>query len=143
MIENYKRQILLLLITLFIGLGLGWLSFLLFGDQASNCKILYVSQFEILRFEKERIDKAKDYNLFYGQIDKAIEYIRDEASKHRDKKHKVILTNDEHLSGEGVESISYKVYRGVIKRFKNDLAVSASKDGAGMQPESAKTDVQD
>lgn len=117
MIFNNRQQILVLIITLTIGMATGWLGFIIFGDMAGNCKVLYVSQAEISELEKDRMEKEKSQNMFYGQIDKAIEYIQEETARYRDKRHKVILTTDKNPGGD-VESISRKVYKRVIGRLK-------------------------
>jgi nicotinamidase-related amidase len=103
----------------------GWLSFLIFGDMAGNCKVLYVSQAEISELEKARMEREKSQSMFYGQIDKTIEYIQEETARYRDKRHKVILTTDKHPGG-GVESISREVYKGVINRLKVSEEASGS-----------------
>lgn len=122
---NNRQQILVLIITLTIGMATGWLSFLIFGDMAGNCKVLYVSQAEISELEKARMEREKSQSMFYGQIDKTIEYIQEETARYRDKRHKVILTTDKHPGG-GVESISREVYKGVINRLKVSEEASGS-----------------
>ena len=53
--ECTSKQIVILLMAMILGVSIGWLGFLLFGDLATNTKIVYVSQKEILKLEKARI----------------------------------------------------------------------------------------
>lgn len=125
-----KKQILALLMSMILGISIGWLGFLLFGDLATNSKVFYVSQKEILNLEKERLrlevttnKEQKQQNLFFGQINQAIELIKSEAKKYQDKRIRVIFIADKFIAGEGVMSISRQVHRRVIE----NLTKSASK----------------
>lgn len=42
--EFNKKQIVVLLMFTILGVSIGWLGFLLFGDICNQCKIIYVSQ---------------------------------------------------------------------------------------------------
>ncbi len=130
--ELSKKQIVVLLVSILLGVGIGWLGFLLFGDIGNQCKIMYVSQKEILKLEKERVSKEleeakinqqkekqqpKESNLFFGQINQAIELINEETQKYKDKRTKVIFAADEFITGEGVISISRQVHQNVIENL--------------------------
>jgi hypothetical protein len=130
--EFSKKQIVVLLVSILLGVGIGWLGFLLFGDIGNQCKIMYVSQKEILKLEKERVSKelkeakinqqqknqqTKESNLFFGQINQAIELINEEAQKYKDKRTKVIFAADEFITGEEVISISRQVHQNVIENL--------------------------
>ncbi|MFP3018264.1 MAG: hypothetical protein ACEY3E_05160 [Candidatus Tisiphia sp.] len=130
--EFSKKQIAVLLVSILLGVGIGWLGFLLFGDIGNQCKIMYVSQKEILKLEKERVSKEleeakinqqkekqqpKESNLFFGQINQAIELINEETQKYKDKRTKVIFAADEFITGEGVISISRQVHQNVIENL--------------------------
>ncbi len=113
--EFNKKQIIVLLMFTILGVSIGWLGFLLFGDIGNQCKIIYVSQKEILRLEKERINQQpKEKNLFFGKINQAIELINSEAQKYKDKRSKVIFVIDNFITGEGTLSISKQVHQNVI-----------------------------
>lgn len=119
-----KKQILALLMSMILGISIGWLGFLLFGDLATNSKVFYVSQKEILNLEKERLrlevttnKEQKQQNLFFGQINQAIELIKSEAKKYQDKRIRVIFVANKFIAGEGVTSISRQVHIGVIEHL--------------------------
>ncbi|WP_375319166.1 hypothetical protein [Candidatus Tisiphia endosymbiont of Oplodontha viridula] len=121
--EFNKKQILVLLMFTILGISIGWLGFLLFGDIGDQCKIIYVSQKEILRLEKERISQQpKEKNLFFGKINQAIELINSEAQKYKDKRSKVIFVIDNFITGEGTLSISKQVHQNVIDNLAKLLA---------------------
>ncbi|WP_375331698.1 hypothetical protein [Candidatus Tisiphia endosymbiont of Temnostethus pusillus] len=125
--EFSEKQIVVLLVSILLGVGIGWLGFLLLGDIGSQCKIMYVSQKEILKLEKERVSKEleeakinqqpKENDLFFGHINQAIELINEEAQKYKDKRTKVIFATDEFITGEGVISISRQVHQNVIENL--------------------------
>ena len=126
--ELSKRQVLALLMSMVLGVSIGWLGFLLFGDLAANSKVLYISQKEILNLEKERLrlevttnEKQKQQNLFFGQINQAIELIKLEAQKYQDKRTKVIFAADKFIAGEGVMSISRQVHKEVIEHLVKSI----------------------
>lgn len=106
-----------LFMSMILGITIGWLGFLLFGDLAAGSKITYVSQKEILQLEKARVKNLKEPSLFFGQINQAIELIKSEAQKYKSKRSKVIFTSDEFITGEGVVSISRKVHSRVIENL--------------------------
>ncbi|WP_425363579.1 hypothetical protein [Candidatus Tisiphia endosymbiont of Hybos culiciformis] len=113
--EFNKKQIVVLLMFTILGVSIGWLGFLLFGDIGNQCKIIYVSQKEILRLEKERINQQpKEKNLFFGKTNQAIELINSEAQKYKNKRSKVIFIVDNFITGEGTLSISKQVHQNVI-----------------------------
>ena len=132
-----NRQVLVLLMIVILGALVGWLGFLLFGDLAGSSKILYVSQKEILKLEKERIhqesvhEQQKQQNLFFGQINQAIELIKSEAQQYKDKRTKIIFVTDELITGEDVMSISRQVHEGVIEylvKLTNNLQQQTQED---------------
>ena len=131
-----KRQVLVLLMAAILGVAVGWLGFLLFGDLAAGSKIMYVSQNEILKLEKERMRQESAHeqqNLFFGQINQAISLIKSEAQKYQDKRTRVIFVADEFIAGEGVMSISRQVHAGVIEhlvRLTNNSQQQAQGDNA-------------
>lgn len=114
---EYIRQSLALFMSMILGITIGWLGFLLFGDLAGGSKVMYVSQKEILKLEKARVKNLKEPSLFFGQINQAIELIKTEAQKHKGKRSKVIFTSDEFITGEGVVSISKRVHSRVIENL--------------------------
>lgn len=116
--EFNKKQIVVLLMFTILGVSMGWLGFLLFGDIGNQCKIIYVSQKEILRLEKERInEQPKEKNLFFGKINQAIELINSEAQKYKDKRSKVVFVVGDFITGEGTASISKQVHQNIIEHL--------------------------
>lgn len=114
---RFTWQFLTLLMSMILGITIGWLGFLLFGDLAAGSKVTYVSQKEILRLEKARVHKLQEKTLFFGKINQAIELINSEARKYKGKRSKVIFTSEEFITGEGVVSISKQVHSRVIENL--------------------------
>ena len=114
---RFTWQSLTLFMSMILGISIGWLGFLLFGDLAGGSKITYVSQKEILRLEKARINNLKEPSLFFGQINQAIELIKSETQKYKNRRNKVIFTSEEFITGEGVISISKQVHSRVIENL--------------------------
>lgn len=119
--NNMIRQIILVSIILAIGISIGWLGFMLGGDVAGNCKILYLSRSELLEYEKVRINKTQDQHLFLGRLDEAIKLTYQEAMRMGDKKHKVIIVDNNLLQGADASSISKQVHESVIEKLKEQI----------------------
>jgi hypothetical protein len=116
-----KNQILPLGLILLIGVGFGWLGFLLFGDMAKNSRILYVSSKEIQKLEQERISKipagdkmGEDARMFFGRVDEALAMTIKIAKSYEDKTTKIVFTIDHPIKGEGVISIAKQVHEKII-----------------------------
>ena len=143
-VENFSRgHALPLMLILIVGIILGWLGFILFGDSAANTEVVYVSAKEILKFEKERIAEIKkkkiqglDYlknsesvieHVFYGHSGKALSIIEKLAASLNSKNTKVVFVSDSAVKGEMVSSCSKQLHARVLKVIKNDL-VNQDKD---------------
>ncbi len=80
-------------------------------------EIEYVSQEEILNFEKERIKSEGDTNLFFGKSADAISYIEELVKQREENGSRVVLLTEGIISGRNVVSISEEVYLAVIQRL--------------------------
>ena len=111
-----------LFFVLLIGIGLGWIGFLLFGDIADQCQIVYISQREMLDLERARVEQEKEQDLFFGKIDQALQYINEQAIRFKNRRTKVIFTKERPISvdDEPVISISDKMHQQIISRLKLD-----------------------
>lgn len=141
-IEGFnRRQMLPLLIVLIIGMILGWLGFILFGDFASNTNVVYVSSKEVLKLEKDRIEettkgegryreegKEPSYRLFYGYPDQALKLIEKVIGMLASKKTKVVFVGDSAIKGESVSSVSKQVHAKVLKLIESKVNSSNLED---------------
>lgn len=118
---NNIASLLVLSLIFLLGIGLGWLSFLLFGDMAANSRVLYVSQKEILQLEKERIAGTEEESLFFGKISQALGEMQVLAKNYQNRRSKVIFVADEFVTGDNVHSISKQVHRQVIDKLKTSI----------------------
>ena len=108
------------LIILLLGVALGWLGFLLVGDLAGNTKVVYVSQKEILRLEKERLarlavkEQGKAGAMFFGRINQALALTQKIAERYQNNSTKLVFVTEQFVKGVNTESISDLVYQEVI-----------------------------
>jgi len=133
-IKGFSRgYILPLMLLMVIGMSMGCLGFILFGDFAGNTEVVYVSKKEILKLEKERIEQLRNMehlkdadekaaskadSIFYGHTNEALTLIEQTAKSFKDKTTKVIFVSDEFIQGEGVSSIGKAVHERVINQLK-------------------------
>jgi hypothetical protein len=109
-------------VAFFIGGACGYASYGFLGSIAENTKIKYVAESEIMslereRLEKENIDPAKK-NLFFGDIEKAVELTMKIAASKNDRTTKVIFSISP-VFAEDTESISSQVHKEVIATMQN------------------------
>jgi hypothetical protein len=69
--------------------------------------------------EKARLEQsqASTGRMFFGEINKAISLIRNEAINYEDKYHRVIFVGDNYVEGINTKSISKIVYEKVIHQL--------------------------
>lgn len=80
-------------------------------------EIEYISQEEILNFEKERVKSEVGTNLFFGKSADAISYIEELVKQREENGSRVVLLTEGIISGRNVVSISEEVYLAVIQRL--------------------------
>ena len=106
---------------LFITLGL--LLFYLLSHFAFKEKVItigYVSQMEIMSYEKERLSQINDpesKELFFGKPELAADLIAEIAKSHEAKGFKVVFSNDV-VYGANVISLSEGIYNEVIEKLQ-------------------------
>lgn len=83
-------------------------------------QILYVSRSEIIDLEKARVEHEQDSagRMFFGEINKAISLIREEAMKHEYNYNRVVFVGDNYVEGSNTKSISKEVYEKVMQQLK-------------------------
>lgn len=113
-------MIAILLLIFLIGYCCGHLGSSIFDNPLEKIQILYVSRSEIMDLEKARLEQSHDPEgrMFFGEINKAISLIREEAMKHEDKYHRVIFVGDNYVEGSNTKSISKIVYEKVMNQLK-------------------------
>ena len=102
-----------------IALILSGLSFYAGGWwQQKNLQVVYISQREILELEKARIAQEPSSNkqLFFGNPEKAIEYI-EQAEKQMQTSGTLVLLVDSKIYGSNVRSVSAEVHKKITEEL--------------------------
>ena len=121
MAVNRNLQIFIAIIALS---SIAGISFMLgVGHGRKDVRILYISQVEILGFEKMRIkDEAlENRQLFFGKPDAAVKYIEQEQDK-MTKGDNLVLLTDSKIYGSNVHSVSREVHAKVVNSLKASKA---------------------
>ncbi len=86
---------------------------------AHRCKILYVSQKELMQLEKDRIAsmQLEQKELFFGKVERAVK-LATELPKQYEKNDVKVLYSTGTISGNNVQSISGKIHREIIKQLQ-------------------------
>ncbi len=123
--KAYKPQIsVTVIIILFLIFLIGWcfshICSRMFDNPIEKMQILYVSRSEIMELEKARVEQSQDSEgrMFFGEINKAIRLIREEAMKHENNYNRVIFVGDNYVEGRNTHSISKEIYEKVMHRLK-------------------------
>lgn len=116
----------ILFLIFLIGYCCGHICSRMFNNPLEEMQILYVSRSEIMDLEKARVEQIQDSEgrMFFGEINKAISLIRNEAMKREDKYHRVIFVGDNYVEGRNTKSISKEVYEKVMHRLKTPKSSS-------------------
>lgn len=106
--------------ALLVGVGAGYLGFIYFGQVIDHCQIKYVAEEEIMELERKRVESEnlnpKDRDLFFGDIDRAVELTEKLAGSKGNQKTKVIFSISP-VFGSKVESISEQIHGEVINEM--------------------------
>ena len=89
-------------------------------------QILYVSQDEIMELENQRLkeEKLEDRQLFYGEVEKAVNLAANLPKAYKNSMTKVVYSMGE-VKGENVRSISHEVYAQIIKSLSKNKDTKA------------------
>lgn len=115
-----SRTVITILFLIFlIGYCLSHICSRMFNNPIEEMRILYVSRSEIMELEKARVKQSQDPagRMFFGEINKAIRLIRNEAMKHEDNYHRIIFVGDNYVEGKNTRSISKIVYAKVMNQL--------------------------
>ncbi len=123
--QNTKLAIIAVLILILGFLG-GWLGFLLFGDIAGSCRVLYISDQAIIKAEEERISnykgsKSSKEKMFFGKTDEAFAIMRKTAKALENRRTKVLFISSSTGSVLGGVAISDLVYKEVIRMLDSEM----------------------
>jgi hypothetical protein len=124
--DNKKQNLgMIMIAVLLIGVGFasGWLSFLMFGDIAGNCEVMFVSKEAIIKLEEERVkagikedpSNVQTNSIFFGKVKEALGLIERMARSFEDKRTKVLFINNDSGSVRGGQEASDVVHAEVIK----------------------------
>lgn len=123
MLSN-NLQIFIITMALLTGMAVGWFSCRHFFDIAEMCQIKYVSEEELIDLERSRIEKEiknpEEKDLFYGDIDKAIELTTKLAASHNNRTTRVIFSISP-VFAKGAESISMEIHQKVIEQLTSNV----------------------
>lgn len=119
--KGYRLIIGILLVG--VGFSSGWLSFLMFGDIAGNCRVLFVSKEAIIKAEEGRVqdgikqDPANRVanSMFFGRVNEALGLIERAAMSFEDRRTKVLFVNNDSGAVRGGQAASDVVHARVIK----------------------------
>lgn len=114
-----QNLILIAILLLAIGFLAGWLGFLMFGNIAKHCRVVFVSKEAIIKAEEERVKAAlKDEanndaakSIFFGRTSEALSYIERITNSYSDRRTKVLfISNDSGLvrNGYGVSGVIHE-----------------------------------
>jgi MFS superfamily sulfate permease-like transporter len=123
---------LIMIAALAVGTGIGYLGFICLGPIANYCQIKYVAEEEIMALERKRVESEiptlqtmdSSQDLFFGNIDKAVELTERLAQGKNDRKTRVIFSISPVFAGN-VESISEQIHKEVINQL-SDRALTES-----------------
>ena len=115
-IFSTKTLILCTLLILIIGFFLGFLSFLLFGNIAGNCRVVFVTTEALVSLEKRRIAGSTD-PLFFGKPEAAIQLMTKYLSRFENKRTKVLFVSSETGVVKGGIDISPLIYDAVMQEM--------------------------
>ena len=116
-------QLILVTGVLLIGVIIGWGIFMRFGNIADMCQIKYISEEEMIELERARLEKEiknpNEKDLFFGEIDKAIELTTRIADGRNNRNTRVIFSISP-VFAKGVQSISKEIHQEVIKQLAEE-----------------------
>ncbi len=121
--ETLQLVIIIGVVALLLGVSAGYFSFRAFADLNNYYQIKYVAESEIMELEKTRvafeskIPNLKERNLFFGNIDRAVELTARIAASHNGPRAKVVYSLFP-VFADGVESISREVHEEVIEQMQ-------------------------
>lgn len=113
-----NENFLTLVLTIFLGMALGWLFYSLASKNQGKQIIYYISQNELVALEKERLTKTGkvDVDLFDGRPSQATEIISEITKEYELQGNIIVFTKDE-AKGTNVISLSKKVHEETIKQL--------------------------
>lgn len=120
MFQNRKKRRLKQVICFLSGMLVALLISDFLNKPAMSTRILYVSQDELLKLEKNRLENQKegvDKQLFYGKPKFAIKIIKEIACEYSTSTDKVVFSRGP-VSGDDVHSISGEVYELLLNKIE-------------------------
>lgn len=127
--NNESVTVVIIFLSFLLGIGAGYLGFKAFADLNNYYHIKYVAESEIMELEKARvaaeskIQTPAEKNLFFGDIDRAVELTAKVAASYNDRKTKVVYSLFP-VFADDVESISQEVHEAVVEKMRQDKSGS-------------------
>ncbi len=118
------EMLVIVVMALWVGGIIGYLSCIIFESIAANIQIKYVAQEEIIELEKQRLQEEnttpESSNLFFGDIENAAQLTMKLAMGKSNRSTKVIFSLSP-VFADGVESISREIHKEVIELMQSDI----------------------
>ena len=113
------QRLLQMVISVILGVGIGATLTWNYLPIADNCKIVYVSQDELMELEQKRIkqDNLDKKQLFFGEVEKAVTLATQLPKTYHDRTTKVVYSMGA-VSGNNVKSISNEIHEKIVKELK-------------------------
>lgn len=124
-INNRRQNIGMMIIAILligVGFGFGWLGFLMFGDIAGNCEVVFVSKEAIILAEEQRVgarlkedpNNTQANSMFFGKVNEALGLIERVAKSFEDRRTKVLFVSSNSGRVGGGQAVSDIVHAKVI-----------------------------
>lgn len=113
------KKILVLITAVTMGACLGFTIARQLGLSSNDWHILYVSEDELMRLEQDRVknEHLEDRQLFFGQIDKAVNLAVSLPKSYQNSTTKVIYSMGS-VKGKNVRSISNEIHSKIIEELR-------------------------
>jgi hypothetical protein len=116
---DIAKKILVLITSLTMGACLGFTIARQLGLSSNDWHIVYVAEDELMNLEQDRvkIEHLEDRQLFFGQIDKAVNLAVSLPKSYESSTTKVVYSMSS-VKGKNVRSISKEVHKQIIEELE-------------------------
>lgn len=121
---DIAKKILVIVTAVIIGACLGLTIAGQFGLNSNDWHILYVAEDELMNLENDRVknDHPEHRQLFFGQIDRAVNLAVSLPKSYQNRMTKVVYSMSS-VKGKNVRSISAEVHQQIIQELSKQQQV--------------------
>lgn len=121
---DIAKKILVIVTAVIIGACLGLTIAGQFGLNSNDWHILYVAEDELMNLENDRVknDHPEHRQLFFGQIDRAVNLAVSLPKSYQNSTTKVVYSMSS-IKGKNVRSISQQVHQQIIQELSKQQQV--------------------